>query len=119
MKLTAQIKLNPSPAQADALRRTLEAANAACAAMSHTAWETKTFRQFVLHKLAYDDTRERFGLSAQVAVRSIAKVADAYKLDKCTPRSFAPLGAGLRRLRSSRSTLPPLRCLSGHATGDR
>ncbi len=27
MKLTAQIKLNPSPEQADALRRTLEAAN--------------------------------------------------------------------------------------------
>lgn len=93
MKLTAQIKLNPSPAQADVLKHTLEAANAACAAISRTAWEAKTFRQFALHKLVYYDTRDTFGLSAQVTVRCIAKVADAYKLDKRTRRTFAPLGA--------------------------
>ncbi|MBK9715384.1 MAG: hypothetical protein IPO81_29465 [Kouleothrix sp.] len=37
--------------------------------------------------------RETFGLSAQLAVRCVAKVADAYKLDKQTQRTFAPLGA--------------------------
>jgi hypothetical protein len=39
MKLTAQLKLLPTPQQAAALKRTLEAANAACNAISQVAWE--------------------------------------------------------------------------------
>ena len=39
MKLTTHIKLTPkSPLQADALRCTLGTANAACDAISRTAW---------------------------------------------------------------------------------
>lgn len=93
MRLTIQLKLQPTPAQADALRRTLERANEACNAISLTAWETKTFRQFAVHKLVYQDTREAFGLAAQVVVRCIAKVADAYKLDRKVQRTFRPHGA--------------------------
>lgn len=93
MKLTAQIKLQPTPAQAAALRRTLETANAACDAISRAAWDTGTFRQFALHKLCYADIRAAYGLSAQVTVRCVAKVADSYKLDRRTLRTFAPLGA--------------------------
>jgi len=37
--------------------------------------------------------RKQFGLSAQVAVRCIAKVSDAYKLDKRRTRKFKSLGA--------------------------
>lgn len=37
--------------------------------------------------------RETFGLAAQLAVRCIAKVADAYKRDRKSRRSFAPHGA--------------------------
>jgi putative transposase len=43
MKLTAQLKLLPTPEQADSLKRTLEAANAACNYISNMAWETRTF----------------------------------------------------------------------------
>jgi putative transposase len=93
MKLTAVIKLTLTVEQADALRRTLVTANEACDTISRTAWETKTFRQFAIHTLAYEDTRAAFGLAAQVTVRCIAKVADAYKLDRKTLRTFAPLGA--------------------------
>ncbi|NTU65448.1 MAG: IS200/IS605 family element transposase accessory protein TnpB [Chloroflexi bacterium] len=93
MKLTAQLKLLPTPEQADALRRTLEAANAACDTISASAWATTTFRQFALHTLVYHDIREAFGLAAQLTVRCIAKVADAYKLDKDRQRTFAPLGS--------------------------
>ena len=93
MKLTASIQLTPTPAQAAALRRTLETANAACDAISRAAWEAKTFRQFDLHRLCYQDIRAAYGLSAQVTVRCISKVSDSYKLDKRTPRTFAPLGA--------------------------
>ncbi len=93
MKLIAQVKLLPTPEQADALRRTLEQANAACQFVSNTAWETKTFRQYDLHHKCYRAVREQFGLSAQVAVRAIAKVADAYKLDRKAKRTFKPKGS--------------------------
>jgi IS605 OrfB family transposase len=93
MKLTVQLKLKPTPHQADALKRTLETANAACNYISQVAWESTTFRQFAIHRLTYQAVRETFGLSAQLTVRCIAKVADAYKLDRKTRRSFQPHGA--------------------------
>jgi putative transposase len=91
--LTAQLKLAVTPDQADALRRTLERTNAACDYISQRAWETKTFRQFDLHRLCYRAVRERFGLAAQAAVRAISKAADAYKLDRERRRAFRPLGS--------------------------
>ena len=93
MKLTAKIKLQPTSDQRDRLLNTLEAANAACNDISQQAWEAKTFRQYPLHHLVYHDIRERYGLSAQMTVRAIGKVADAYKLDHETPRTFQPRGA--------------------------
>ena len=93
MKLIAQVKLLPTPEQADALRHTLEQANAACRFVSDTAWETNTFRQYDLHHKCYQAVREQFGLSAQVVVRAIAKVADAYKLDRKTKRTFKTTGS--------------------------
>jgi IS605 OrfB family transposase len=93
MKLIAQIKLLPTPEQANALRQTIEQANAACQFVSDTAWETKTFRQYDLHHRCYRAVREQFGLSAQVTVRAIAKVADAYKLDRKRKRAFKPTGS--------------------------
>jgi putative transposase len=93
MRLTVQLKLLPTPEQAQALKRTLERANAACDYVSQVAWATSTFGQFPLHRLTYRDVRETFGLAAQLTVRCIAKVADAYKLDRKTKRTFAPLGA--------------------------
>lgn len=92
MKLTIAVQLRPTPAQAAALRETTERANAACEDLSRIAWESRTFGQFALHRLAYADMRARSGLSAQV-VRAIAKVADAYKLDRERRRTFKPLGA--------------------------
>lgn len=93
MRLTVQLKLQPTPEQAILLRQTLEAANAACNAISVVAWNTNEFKQFGIHKLTYYDTKEAFNLSAQLVVRCIAKVADAYKLDRKTKRTFKPLGA--------------------------
>ena len=91
MKVIAQVKLNTTHEQADALKRTLEAANAAANYISDRAWDTKTFRQYDLHHACYYEVRERFDLSAQVTVRIIAKVADAYKLDRKRKRRFNPL----------------------------
>ncbi len=93
MKLTAKVKLIPTEAQADSLKRTIEKANAACNYISDRAWETHTFGQFKIHHLVYEDVRTRFDLTAQVVIRCIAKVADSYKLDKKTKRTFKPLGS--------------------------
>jgi len=92
MKLMAQVKLLPDTRQADALRRTMEQANAASQFVSDRAWETRTFRQYDLHHLCYQAIRTQFGLSAQVTVRVIGKVADAYKLDRQSKRTFRPAG---------------------------
>jgi putative transposase len=93
VNLTAQLKLEPTAEQAMALSCTLMASNAACDWISGVAWDSKTFRQFDLHRLCYRGARERFGLSAQAAVRCISKVADAYKLDRNAKRLFRPMGS--------------------------
>jgi len=93
MKLTAQIKLLPTPEQAQTLLKTIEMANAACNYISDRAWEINVFSQFPLHKLIYREIRDTFQLSAQVVVRCISKVADAYKLDRKAKRAFKQHGA--------------------------
>lgn len=90
--MIAQVKLLPDEAQAKAMEATIRVANAACEFVSARAWETKTFQQVKLHHLCYYEIREKFGLSAQIAVRVIAKVSDAYKLDKKHRRRFCPTG---------------------------
>jgi len=87
------LKLLPSPYQHKSLLQTLEQANAACNYASEIAWETQTFGQFKLHKLVYRDIREKFSLTAQVAVRVISKAADGYKLDRKTQRAFRSHGS--------------------------
>jgi IS605 OrfB family transposase len=93
MKLTVAVQLQPTPEQANALRSTLEQANAACNEISTAAWTNRMFGQFKLHKLVYGPIRASSGLSAQVVVRCIAKVADAYKLDRKRRRTFKPHGS--------------------------
>lgn len=94
MRLVVQVKLLPDAEQSELLKTTLRRANAACDWLSERAWATKTWGQYALHKLAYAGCRTTFPeLSSQVTVRAIAKVADAYKLDKVSKRSFRPLGS--------------------------
>lgn len=93
MKVVAQIKLLPTPEQATALQQTLAAANAACNQISQVAWNTGTFQKYALQKLTYGDVRETYGLSAQLTIRCIAKVSDAYKLDTRVQRTFRPHGS--------------------------
>lgn len=93
MKLTAQAKLRPTPAQAESLKRTMETANAAANFASRLAWENRVFGRVPLQKLVYHPIRQVFGISAQSACLTVRKVADAYKLDKKTPRQFRTFGA--------------------------
>lgn len=92
MKLTLQIKLLPDSKQTSALLATMRRANGACDRISQIAREKKIFNQFKLHRASYREIKNT-GLSAQVVVRCISKVADAYKLDRKSKRVFKPLGA--------------------------
>jgi putative transposase len=58
-----------------------------------SAWERKEFRRFPLQKLCYSTLRADFPLTAQIVVRLIAKVSDAYKLDQKVQREFRPHGS--------------------------
>jgi IS605 OrfB family transposase len=93
MKLIAQVKLQPTEEQADGLRDTFLAWSNAANYISDQAWMRKSFRKYDLHHATYYEIRERFGLAAQAAIRVIAVVADAYKLDKRTKRTFRKMGA--------------------------
>lgn len=93
MKLILKIKILPTDEQRLLLLQTMEEANKACAYISDTAWANKTFGQFKIHHLCYDDVRQKFNLSAQMVVRCISKVADAYKLDHKKKREFRTYGS--------------------------
>jgi IS605 OrfB family transposase len=93
VKLTAKVKLLATPFQMNALQETLRRINACCDWISERAWAAKTFRTFDLHRLCYHQAKKEFGLTAQVLVRAIAKVADAYKLDRRAKRKFSSVGA--------------------------
>jgi putative transposase len=93
MELVAQVKLLATQEQGELLKQTLETANVAANYISGLAWGQKVFQQFSLHKISYHATREKFSLTAQIVVRCISKVADAYKVGKDGRRVFQALGA--------------------------
>ena len=71
----------------------MQEANTACDRISAWAWENKTWGQYKIHHGTYHDIKASTRLSAQVVVRCISKVTDAYKLDRKSQRQFRPLGA--------------------------
>jgi putative transposase len=88
------VKLLPSGSQHEALKATLRRVNEACDYASEVAWEKGAFgNKYRLQQATYHPIKERFGLTAQIVIRLLAKVADAYKLDKKRKRAFRPLGA--------------------------
>jgi len=94
MQLTAQLLLDTSGQQADALKRTMGMTNACCNYMSGMAFRERAFSRFSLQKIAYRKARDAFPLlSSQVIIRAFAKVADAYATDREALRRFKPFGA--------------------------
>lgn len=93
MKLTAKVKLLAGDQQRGALLQTMRVANEACNYISDYARENETYGKYALQKAVYYDVRERFDLSAQLVVRCLARVGDAYKLDRKSKRVFRPLSS--------------------------
>jgi putative transposase len=91
--VTEILKLALSPRRANALLATTRACNAAATRAAEVAFQHRTANKVRLQALCYKELREEFGLSAQMAIRAIAKACDAYKRDKKTQPRFRPLGA--------------------------
>ena len=93
MKLTLPVKLAPDAPQHAALLETVHRFNAACDAIAETAFRERCANKVALQKLVYYDVRQRFSLSAQLTIRAISKVVEAYKRDKGVQPRFRPDGA--------------------------
>ena len=93
MNLTLMIKLQPTPEQVTALLETMERFNVACDAIAEVAFRERTANKIRLQQIVYHDIRKRFNLPAQLTVRAISKVAEAYKRDKSKQPRFQPHGA--------------------------
>jgi IS605 OrfB family transposase len=93
MKQTLLVKLLPMAEQFKALSETMETFNRACNEIADVAFEQRTANKIRLQKLVYYTIRRKYGLSAQLTIRAISKVAEAYKRDKKTKPFFRKDGA--------------------------
>src|SRR6266704_3596024 len=93
MKLTLQLKLVPTPEQHTALWDTMRALNAAASYAAHVGFTAHVFTQQSIHRRCYRELRDRFGLSAQMAVRAIGKAVEVFKRDRTVCPVFRPDGA--------------------------
>lgn len=90
---TLKLPLQPTPDQHAQLLATMHRFNAACTWIAAHAHRTRTINKIALQKLVYYTVRAQFGLSAQLTIRAIAKVAEVYKRDPTKLPNFRPQGA--------------------------
>ena len=82
MKLTLQTQLMPDRENASKLKAAVERFNEAATWLAGVAFERRLSNKFELQKLCYAELRKRFGLPADMAIRCISQVCEAYKRDK-------------------------------------
>jgi len=93
MLQTLMVKLDPTKNQYQELVDTMHRFNGACNDIAETIFELHSANKINLHKAVYYDIRKKYGLSSQLTVRAISKVAEAYKRDKAIKPNFRPDGA--------------------------
>jgi IS605 OrfB family transposase len=87
---TIACKLTPAPEQRRELDATLVAFAGACNFIADVARREHTTNKVKLQHVCYQDVRARFGLSANLAIRAIARVCAALKVKSKVHASFAP-----------------------------
>jgi len=90
MKLvkTVVCKLKVTSEQAQTLDTTFQAFADACNYVLEKAKEFKTGNKFRLHQICYHDLKKKFGLTANLAIRAIARVSYAYKTKRDKVKQF-------------------------------
>jgi putative transposase len=81
MQLILQTQLLPNQEQAAKLLATMTAFNTAADWLAGQAFELKIANKIKLQQLYYYELRRLFGLSAQMAIRCLAQVCEAYSRD--------------------------------------
>jgi len=79
MQSVTKLRLFASPDERRMLFATMERYNAACNAVSPVAFSERQFSNIGLQKRLYRHVRESFGLSAQMTLLAIRKVAGSYR----------------------------------------
>lgn len=93
MKQTIAVKLEPTAEQSQQLRETMEAFNRGCDYVASVAFQKRLANKIAIQRFVYGALRSESGLSAQMAIRAIAKTIEAYKRDRDIHPTFAPHGA--------------------------
>ncbi len=93
MLQTLMVKLDPSSEQHEVLCETMKRFNEACNHIAETVFALHSANKVEIHKTVYYPVREHFGLSAQLTIRAISKVCEAYKRDKSIKPQFRLDGA--------------------------
>jgi IS605 OrfB family transposase len=87
---TVVCKLAPTPEQARDIDATLVAFAQVCDFAAETARRIGSTNKFKVQHAAYQEIRTRFGLSANLAIRAIARACAALKVPAKGHRKFAP-----------------------------
>jgi IS605 OrfB family transposase len=93
MDLTLRLRLLPTDPQRAKLLAVMERFNEAANFAARVGFDAGVFSQISIHKLAYREIRDRFRLSAQLAVRAIGKAVETFRRDKSVCPVFRPRGA--------------------------
>ncbi len=99
MKQVVKVRMLPTQEQAAALRATLRTCNEAASWLSEVMHAAHVRRKHDGQKRFYTELKQRFGLSAQPAIRVIGKVADSYATLKANIQAgnYGPPGSQKRK----------------------
>jgi putative transposase len=93
VKTIAKMHLLTDENSSKRLLDTIESFNAACNEIAETCFQQQSASKFNIQKLVYHNIREKYGLSAQLTIRAIAKTCEAYKLNKTVQPKFKKHGS--------------------------
>jgi predicted transposase len=82
------LRLETSDNDKALLLETMKRYNDACNFVADKAFSLRLSNKHKLQKEVYTQVRERFGLTAQFAIRIISKVVEVYKRDKDIKPTF-------------------------------
>jgi putative transposase len=99
MMQVVKVRMLPTPEQAAALQATLRTCNSAASWLSAAMHATHVHRKADAQQQFYGELKQRFGLSAQPAIRVIGKVVDAYRTLRANidAGNFGPPSADKRK----------------------
>lgn len=93
MKIVVKVRLLVDDTSAKQLVATMQAFNASCNEIADVCFAGKITSKYIVQKRVYRHIREKYGLSAQLAIRAIAKVCAAFKLNKKVKPTFKQQGS--------------------------